>query len=149
KDGQYQPLEERFGSYDLKLQNARPSPYCLYSQSSTTPSSYFPPTGNCFGYLPNEWMTFQVHVKVGTWYLNDGNYHRDSAIELWVAREGQPSQLVNSWTNYDIANEDPAAKYGKVWFLPYNTGKDPAQNHPTGYTWYDELIISRNKIADP
>src|SRR5262249_5476281 len=24
-----------------------------------------------------------------------------------------------------------------------------AQVHPTGYIWYDELIISRNKIADP
>ena len=40
-------------------------------------------------------------------------------------------------------------RYGKIWLLPYNTGKDPAQVHPTAYTWYDELIISRNKIADP
>jgi len=29
------------------------------------------------------------------------------------------------------------------------TNKDSTQTHPTVHTWYDELIISRNPIADP
>jgi hypothetical protein len=100
-------------------------------------------------YKPNQWMTFQIGVKIGTWYRNDGKYHRDSAIRLWIAEAGRPSKLVVNQTKYDIANENPVARYGKIWLLPYHTGKNPAQRHPVAYTWYDELIISRSRIADP
>jgi hypothetical protein len=101
-------------------------------------------------YRPDQWMTFQVQVKIGRWYRNDRRYHRDSAVRLWVAEEGRSSVLVVDQTNYDLANDEPAAaRYGKVWLLPYQTGKDAARRHPTGYTWYDELIISRARIADP
>ena len=156
-DGFYEP----FGAYDFKLQNGRPSPGCLYSQKS----GYFAPTGNCFGYVANEWMTFQMHVKIGTWYKNDSRYHGDSTIRLWVARERQPSKLVvnlspepailfgmqipGSGTGYDLANSNPDARYGKLWLLPYNTNKDSSASHPTAYTWYDELIVSTKRIPDP
>lgn len=139
KDGNYEALYEPYGAYDFKLQNAMPSPYCLYSTQSTG----YP---GCFKYKPNQWMTFQVRIKIGTWYKNDGNYHRDSAIQMWIAEEGQPSQLVHSWLAYDLANNNPDAKYGKIWLLPYSGSDTFAQG---GTTWYDELIISRNRIADP
>jgi hypothetical protein len=100
-------------------------------------------------YRADQWMTFQVQVRIGHWYRNDGRYHRDSTIRLWVAEEGQASKLAVDETGYDIANTDPAARYGKIWLLPYHSRKDPAQSHPTAYTWYDELIISRARIADP
>ncbi|MGH8071701.1 MAG: hypothetical protein ACRERE_42000 [Candidatus Entotheonellia bacterium] len=122
------------------------------------------PSGSV-AYKANEWMTFQLHVKIGTWYKNDRQYHQDSTVQLWVAREGRPSTLVINYSpdpatmfgwkipgtgaGYDLANTTPGAKYGKVWLLPYNTGKNPAQRHPTAYTWYDELIISRTKLPDP
>jgi len=82
-------------------------------------------------------------------YRNDGKYHRDSAIRLWIAEAGRPSKLAINQTKYDIANNNPAAKYGKIWLLPYHTGKNPSQRHPVAYTWYDELIVSRSRIADP
>ena len=41
----------------------------------------------CLGLYPDEWMTIQIHVKVGTWYRNDRKYHRDSTVEFWVGRE--------------------------------------------------------------
>jgi hypothetical protein len=71
-----------------------------------------------------------------------------------VANEGQPSKLVidlspEKNTGYDLVNLEPAAKYGKVWLSVYNTNKDASQDHPTAYTWYDELIISKTRIADP
>ena len=99
-------------------------------------------------YEPDQWMTFQLHVKVGTWYKNDRKYHKDSFIELWVAQEGKPSRVVVS-EKYDLANNNPIAKYGKIWLLPYLTRKDATQLHPNAYTWYDELVISTAPIADP
>jgi hypothetical protein len=99
-------------------------------------------------------MTFQVRTKIGTWYKNEKSCRRDSTIQLWVAEESSPSKLVidlspEKGTGFDIANSDPNAKYGKLWLVPYQTGKEPSQAHPTGYVWYDDLIISRNKIPNP
>ena len=160
KDGQYEPLFVPVGT-DWKLQNARPSPFCLRSNSAS-------PRSTCARYFPNEWMTFQMHIKVGTPYSNNGVYRHDSTVQLWVAREGQPSVLIVDMSQgsprcqaiqvsipacqsgYDLFNSDAAtAKYGKVWLTPYNTGKDPTQRHPTAYTWYDDLIISTQRISDP
>ncbi len=145
KDGQYEPLNVyRGGKYEI--QNATKPP-CLWQEVRIPP---------CVGYKANQWMTFQIHVKIGTWYKNDKKYHRDSTIQLWVAEEGKPSQLAIDFSptsgdagGYDLANEDPTSKYGKIWLTPYHTHKDGAQVHPTMYTWYDELIISRKKIPDP
>jgi hypothetical protein len=135
----------QFGSYDFKLQNARPSPYCLYSQSG---AGHFLPTGNCFGYFPDEWMTFQVRVKTGPRVADE---FTNSFVELWIGREGQPSEMVINQGPYNLSAGSAAEnqRFGKVWLLPYNTNKDSTQVHPTGYTWYDELIISRNRIEDP
>ena len=142
----YAAFEEPFGSYDFKLQNARPSPYCLYSQAGS--GTQFPPSGNCFGYFPNEWMTFQVRIKTGP---RVGDEFTNSYVELWIAREGQPSEQAFNWGPYNLSagSSGDNQLFGKVWLLPYNTGKSSSQSHPTAYTWYDELIISRTKIPDP
>ena len=144
--GPYVPFEEPFGAYDFKLQNARSSPYCLYSQEPA--KTFFAPNGNCFGYVANEWMTFQVKIKTGP-RVNDE--WMNSFITLWVARENQPSELVINYGPWNLTAGSTAEdqKFGKIWLLPYHTGKSSAQSHATGYTWYDELIISRTQIADP
>jgi hypothetical protein len=142
----YNPFEERFGAYDFKLQNARPAPYCLYSQSG---AGQFPPAGNCIGYPVGEWMTFKVHIVVGT-RVND--YFKDSHVDLWIAQQGQPAQPVIDWGPYDLAAGSPAQalKYGKVWLLSYNSNNAGNNNAavPLAQTWYDELIISTQDIAD-
>jgi hypothetical protein len=142
--GAYNPFEQPFPPFDFKMQNARPSPFCLYSQSNT---SYFPPVGNCLGYFANEWMTFQIGIKTGP-RVNDE--FTNSNVKLWIAREGQSSQLVIDWGPYNLTAGNPADNeaYGKLWLLPYQTGKSSSQTHPVAYTWYDELIVSRAKIAD-
>jgi hypothetical protein len=145
KDGHYDPLDVVVGS-TINLQYAAGLD-CRY------PGPYNEP--GCVRYKPNQWMTFQVRIKVGTWYSNNGVYRKDSTIQMWVAEEGQASKLVMDrdpakGTGYDLVNLTPSvSKYGKVWLLPYHTGKDPSQVHPTAYTWYDELVISRQRIADP
>jgi hypothetical protein len=141
KDGNYDALSITAGN-SIFLQNAVG---CEYG------TIRFPP---CVPYKAEQWMTFQIHIKVGHWYHNDHKYRHDSTVQLWVAEEGKPSKLVIDFnpakgTGYDLANTDPSAKYGKLWLLPYNTGKNPGKLYPVGYTWYDELIISRARIADP
>jgi len=146
--GPYAPFEEAVGSSDFKLQNARPDPYCLYSQGSTDPSTYFPPSGNCLGYAADQWMTFQVEIATGP---RVGDEWVDSHVKLWIAYEGKPSELAIDWGPYALTAGDPGEdqKFGKVWLLPYHTGKDASQSHPIGYTWYDELVVSTEQIADP
>jgi hypothetical protein len=141
----YAPFEQPFGSFDFKMQNGRPSPFCLYS--ATNAGTEFPPTGNCYAYATNEWMTFQVRIKTGARVADEW---QNSTINLWVAREGGASELVVDmpW-NLTAGSAVEDQKYGKVWLLPYDTGKSTAQTHPTAYTWYDELIISTVRIADP
>jgi hypothetical protein len=157
KDGQYEGFEQPLPGADFWLQNAVPG--CTYHNPTVPP---------CVGYKPDQWMTFQVHIKIGTWYENDNIYHHDSTVQLWVAEEGEPSELVidqspgdadcaaqqvsqpDCHTGYDLVNDAiGTAKYGQVWLLPYNTGKDSSVTNPETYTWYDELIVSRNRIADP
>jgi hypothetical protein len=140
--GPYDGFQERFGATDFKLQNARSS--CLYSHAKMMGSS----KSGCFGYFPNEWMTFQVHVKLGPRVKDE---FANSCVQLWIAREGQPSQLVINWGPYNLSAGDAseAAQYGKIWLLPYNTHKNPNQTTPVSFTWYDELIISRQRIPDP
>jgi hypothetical protein len=144
----YHGFEQPFNGSDFKLQNARSSPYCLYSQGNTNPKTYFSPAGNCFPYYPNEWLTFQVSIKTGP---RVGDEFTNSYVKLWVARAGEPSQLVIDWGPYGLSagSTSENQKFGKIWLLPYNTGKDPAHTHAPAYTWYDELIISTTKISDP
>lgn len=143
--GPYDLFEEPFNGFDFKLQNARPAPYCLYSQRS---GGYYPQNGNCFGWVADEWMTFQVQIKTGP---RQGNEFKNSYVKLWMAREGKPSQLVIDWGPYNLSAgpSQEEQRFGKVWLLPYMTSKDSQVNHPDAYTWYDELIISRQRIADP
>ena len=143
--GAFDGFYQRFGPYDYKLQNARPAPYCLYSQGYTKPPTFFPPQGNCFGYFPNEWMTFQIHVRIGP---RIGGEFTNSHVEMWIAREGKASEQVIDWGPYNLTAGPPAAdqRFGKIWLLPYYQG---AEVHPAASTWYDELIISRERIPDP
>ena len=134
---------------DFVEQNATGCRYGLVRASGRNKSKYAPP---CVTYLPDQWMTFQVHVKLGPW--SDG-YFRQSTVQLWVAEEGHPSRLVvdlspENGYPFEFYNTQPTfAKYGKVWLLPYQSRKDPNQAHPPAYTWYDDLIISRTRIDEP
>jgi len=147
----YWPFEDsNLVAGDIAFQNAMPAPYCLYSQGP----NYFPPNGNCFPLYSNEWMTIQIHVHPGT-LVNDGSgagtyVYQNSHVDYWIAREGQPSQKIINFGPFSInADVLPGEQWGKVWLLPYHTNKDPTQVHPTAYTWYDELVISRTQISDP
>jgi hypothetical protein len=89
-----------------------------------------------------------MHVKLGPLQqIGTYWYFMNSTVELWVGREGQPSELVISAPGRNLeVNTDPLQKYGQIWLLPYS-GSD---TYPQGGTvWYDELIISTSKLNDP
>lgn len=147
------PLVDRnpLDGNDFRLQNAMPAPYCtMYGAQKVVGGdrgTVLPP--GCFGYVADEWMTFQVGVKLGR---RDNTLNRfvGSRVRLWGAREGKPSLLLIDMP-YDIHSGTAAAnqRYGKAWFGPYTTSKDPAIDHPTMTTWVGEFIVSRNPILDP
>jgi len=146
--GPYFPFERTadFGNgIDISFQDM-PAPYCLYSQGLTNPKTFFPPAGNCYPFVADEWMTFQVHIATGPWV--NGEY-QNSLVELWVARANQAPVKVFNFTINLSAGNSPGEPYGKIWLLPYHTDKDASQATAVGYTWYDELIISTQKIAEP
>ena len=139
--GLFDPWHEFFDGTQVRLQHQGP-PFC-----------YFPddPDSGCWEFLVDDWSTFQHGFGIGTW---------DTAstwIRVWAANEGEVSTLIadteiSEGTRYSYTLQDPeysGGKYGKVWFLPYNTGKSSAESHAVANVWYDDLIISRAPIADP
>jgi len=151
--GPYTGLYENVGGRDgFLLENGLPPPSCPYGAmrggGTSAPS-------NCFGWVADEWMTFQVGITLGPRDNTKAEF-TESRLRLWVAREGEPSQLVVDWKpgvkGYFPLTAGPLAqnqRFGKVFLLPYMTGKDILQTHDLAQTWYDELIISTQRIPDP
>jgi hypothetical protein len=73
----------------------------------------------------------------------------DSRVRLWMARSGHPSEPVVDY-RINLRNGGSAAtprrKYGKLWLDTYYQGAHP---HAEYSVWYDEIVVSRNDIADP
>jgi hypothetical protein len=132
------------GQFQL-LQNMMPAPYCGYNNIHNLGNGSNPPTGNCFLYYPNEWMTFQVGITVGPTAVGSGNSRMvpNSRFRVWGQREGQPSVLlIDVTTTMHFPELDPG--YGKFWFTQYNAFARPNN----WYTWVSELIISTQRLPD-
>jgi hypothetical protein len=181
--GDYSALETYLG--DATSQYTRQNMRVTSSGASTCMWLLPGDESGCLRYVPNEWMTFMVHIKLGplgTASSSIGpnrprNGFTDSTIEFYVGREGQPLQLAHrhegiviprgdhwnasvginpdadgdpgysgGWSRHDA---HPNSRYGKLWLLPFNTNKDPAETHANASMWYDEVIVSRQRIADP
>jgi hypothetical protein len=61
---------------------------------------------------------------------------------------GQYKEWINV-PNFILYNSAPGNDHDHLTLTPYITGKDPTINHPTAYTWYDEIILSNQPIATP
>jgi hypothetical protein len=98
---------------------------------------------SCFMYPAEQWMTFYYQVSVGHWSKPD------STINAWVALDGQPYRQWIKIKDFTLENDHPGHDYDTVTLLPYMTNKSMTIDHPTAYTWYDELIVSSEPIALP
>jgi hypothetical protein len=98
---------------------------------------------DCFFYPAEQWVTFYYQVSIGHWGKPD------STINAWVALDGQTYKQWIQMSKFTLKNPHPGNDYDTVTLLPYMTGKDGSIDHPTAYTWYDELIVSQQPIAPP
>jgi hypothetical protein len=98
---------------------------------------------DCFFYKANIWITFYYQVHVGHWGKPD------SDISAWVALDGRPYRQWIKMPNFILKNEHPGKDYDTLTLLTYMTNKSVSVDHPTAYTWYDELIISSQPISAP
>ncbi len=148
---QYLGLDQRTGSnlFDLqpKLRNkADKLRVCLNSKPSSSKLREDEPSG-CALLVADEWLTLTQQVTIGQWANKLSDPRRSSNVKLWIAREGRTPELVIDYDRNLMAPEKSFMKYGKIWLLPFMTGKDPTEIHPDAYMWFDELIISRGPIA--
>lgn len=147
-----------FPGSDERRQSTPVDPGCYWGApgfDSTPPiltvNSRTAPDGNCQGYYANEWMTIQTHVHVGPLgLLSDGGglstYYTNSHVDQWISREGGPPIQTQDY-NINLGPINPTSqKYGQIWLLPFSG----SENFPLDATvWYDDLIISTQRIAEP
>lgn len=126
--GRYMPLETPVGRGRFSRQNQR---NCGRGSRS-----------GCLVYVPNEWMTFMVHLKLGpegrarssVTHIEQPGFI-NSTYELFVAREGQPFQIAHRqkgmvvprgqhWIAKDGVNPDVANDPG------YHGGWSAHDAHP-------------------
>lgn len=133
-------LTESHPQQFLLLQNARAAPYCGYNNVMGSGAGIAAPGGNCFTYVADEWMTFQIGVTCGA---RLGEELPNSRIRVWGQREGRPSELlIDKSLTLTFPSKDPG--YGKFWF----TARNPYKRNTTMMTWLAQLIISRQRIPD-
>jgi hypothetical protein len=102
----------------------------------------------CYWIQANTWYTFYYKVHIGDLTTNGSNgLCKGCSVQAWVGPQGQP---LKEWINApNIGFDDTMPPYNSVDLLNYMTGKDPALDHPTATSWYDELIVSAQPIAAP
>ena len=150
--------ESLFGSTQFDFQpngtvlgtNDDQSPTCWWIPDATTPGKRtWGSTGpDCWYLDSDEWITVQIMVRIGRWQT-DRTGPKTSHVTIWGAHEDEPQRVIIDHDLYLHAPKNPDSEYGKIWLLPFMTNKDPEEEHPTGFVWYDELIVSDRFIADP
>ena len=98
---------------------------------------------DCFHYPAEKWVTFYYQVSIGHWGKPD------STINAWAALEGQPYKQWVKMPHFILKNDHPGNDYDTLTLLAYMTNKDTKINHLPAYTWFDELIVSKEPIALP
>jgi hypothetical protein len=142
---------------DITWQNQRPSPFCLYSQGIGHPNETDPPYAGCMLYRTgfatptgadsdiSKWATITYKMNIGSYSAGPPPVFTSTRFRLWWAWEGESAQFLHDFTADFGALVQ--AGWGKIWLLPYVTGKSNAAAHSTAYAWYKNLIIA-NENAD-
>lgn len=114
-------------------------------------------SANCFSFLANVWYTIRFRVDIGNWG------QPNSRIRMWATPDGGATILIadsqifvdndTADAGYRLATPDANYKWGKLWFLPYISGRDSGVTHPggDGHLWIDEVLISKGPkdLYDP
>lgn len=83
----------------------------------------------------DEWINYQVHINTLT-----------AVLEIWQTVRGKTLKIIDfQLQNFPM----PPPKYEWLKLTPYNTGKDPSEDHPLFSLWYRRVIVSSHKIPFP
>ena len=125
------------GHDDYGIQDAAGCPYAGSGFSSR--SSY--PEPPCVQYKANQWMEFTGRIEV-----RGASNAPTSRVQLWVNGKLiiDYGQAKICWDNAQCGDGNGL---GSFMVTPYHTNKNSAQNHPTGFTWVDDIIVSTQPIA--
>ena len=99
---------------------------------------------NCHRITSDVWYT--VTQQVIPFWQPKKKGPRKSLYRLWIQSDDDEPVLVIEHTFYNRGLRDPLKRYGKIILLPHSTKKDATEEHPTGYVWYDSVIVSRDMI---
>jgi hypothetical protein len=127
----------------------------------------------CFVYLPNQWMTLMIHVKLGTIGTantsgGDGALHHgyiNSVGEVWAGydptvipgavphlihrRSGLVFQIAgSSGIGGPVSGEGSSGpeRYGSFGLTTFMTNKWPGDPHPMANCWYSQIILKAGPI---
>ena len=89
----------------------------------------------CARFVADEWVTYQIHVD-----------SRRRLLEVWQATSGKTLKIID-FTMTKFPTTAPA--YEWIMLTPYNTGKDPTEDHPRFSIWYRRVIVSTQRIPMP
>jgi hypothetical protein len=119
-------------------------------QNPDVASSYTEPP--CRKWKANQWVVFQIHVKVAT---NAPRYD-NGVVELYIDDEPNPIVRVTNSSmsgltagpayTEDAIWDDVTNGYGKLTFTLYTTDKDINQVHPEAYMWIDDVVVSHTRV---
>jgi len=141
-DGHQEKIGEARGSAIWDRQPKKPGDAggpCVIGANKASP--------DCVLWPADEWVTVTQQVTIGKWVTDLNDPSRSSNVRIWIQRKGEKPVLVIDYDRNLEAPAKPFMKYGKIWLLPYMTDKDPLEDHPEAYMWFDELIVSREPIA--
>lgn len=100
----------------------------------------------CFNWQwPNEWMTFNWEVRIGTLGVSN------STVKITVARDGASVAWPVVWFNGNMRideNSPSQRTFGAFQLTPYMTGLNSAASSGANI-WFDDLIVSTQPIALP
>ncbi|HKV25954.1 MAG TPA: Ig-like domain-containing protein [Candidatus Acidoferrum sp.] len=120
-----------------------------YTCTYGAPGPYTLP--NCFQFMANQWMTFEMKVVINKWDASGtlpGN--GSNTIMVWGAYEGQPLHTFISLTNFPINFQNSAGDvFSKFIVYDYDTNRTTTSSYPTANCWYSEVIVSTQPIPAP
>jgi hypothetical protein len=137
------PIEGPYPPNLQDIQQGGPDPCVRSNATLVLPST-------CHMMVADEWVTMQMDLTYGGPGGNcsatpSGPY--TGYVKLWVADEGEPFNLVlERGVHLRCTDQDalyPLHRLGKIDLTVYDTAKDPAEVHPEGYVWFDNLWVGK------
>jgi len=94
-----------------------------------------PGLSGCARFVPDQWVTYQVHVNAATKWL-----------EVWQTVNGKTLKIIDFPLNQ---LPDSGVSYEWIKLTPYQTRKDATYFQAEHHLWYRRVVVSDQRIPNP